>query len=250
MTTLLPRMSRIAVDTTLTLLREDGKAKDISESVTALPNWATYAPVGGTKATSSQLKTLREEVLALANDCQGAGRGPQTARASFDARVSAFLAPHPLLSSGEALRDDVWAFIASYLMCSVTKWRFGVNSPERYYGGVRNTFQRLWMRGRALDRGEEHADRWGLIERLTEDALVQITERPSLGSNRRLARGIAEGWVRTSEQLGAGAMENVMRRAIMGIRLRNEVFAIAMMPDAEAVETIDQEFERAAKHLG
>ena len=50
------------------------------------------------------------------------------------------------------------------------------------------------MRARALDRGEQHPRRWQLLEELTEDALVQITERPSIGADPVLARAIAEAW--------------------------------------------------------
>ena len=68
-------------------------------------------------------------------------------------------------------------------------------SPKRFTGGVRNAFQRLWMRGSTLDRGEDRPDRWGLVRALSEDAMVQIFERASISSDARLARAVAEAWV-------------------------------------------------------
>lgn len=102
------------------------------------------------------------------------------------------------------------------------------------------------MRAEALDRGEAHADRWGLLKELTEDALVQIIERPSIGSRPILARAIGEGWVRASRQHGRGMMEPVMRRVAMSVRLKNEVIAMSALDSGALEEAIDQEFQRAA----
>jgi hypothetical protein len=95
---------------------------------------------------------LRNGLVEIA---KGQGFPQETGRkqlSEFDAQASAWLSGNTTLSSGEALRDDVWAFIATALVPDVTYWRFGT-SRSRYHGGVRNTFQRLWMRGRVLDRG-------------------------------------------------------------------------------------------------
>jgi hypothetical protein len=246
MTVLLPRMSKIAVDTTLAMLSKNVDIKDIQSSLAQLPNWVTYAAVGGTRATNRELADLREMLNSIAKECQETAASSQSARSMFDARTAQVLALHPLFNSGEALRDDVWAFVSTYIALSSTIWRFGAGSADRFHGGVRNTFQRLWLRGSALDRGENSENRWVLLTSLSEDAMVAITERPSVASNPRIACGIAEGWVRWSNRVGRGAMEPIMRRAVMGIRLRNEVYSLSSLSQEDLAIAIDEEFRKAA----
>lgn len=98
------------------------------------------------------------------------------------------------------------------------------------------------MRGRALDRGVGHPDRWQLLEELTEDALVQITERPSIGGDRILALAIAEAWLRAARHHGKAAMEDIMRRAILRIRIRNEIRSLADLPSNDLAGFLDRMF--------
>jgi hypothetical protein len=153
-----------------------------------------------------------------------------------------------VLRSGETDRDDVWAFMASWLLRDITVWRFGI-VPGRFHGGVRNAFQRLWIRGSCLDRGGDHADRWGLVRLLSEDALVQVTERPSISARPELALAMGEGWVRCAERIGTSRMEPVMRQAAIGIRLRGEVTALTAIPTIDLDAIVDNEFERAEAAL-
>lgn len=99
------------------------------------------------------------------------------------------------------------------------------------------------MRGRALDRGTEHPERWKLLTELTEDALVQITERPSIGGDRVLALAIAEAWLRAAHHHGKAAMEDIMRRAILRIRIRNEIRSLADLPPDDLSSFLDGIFE-------
>ena len=97
------------------------------------------------------------------------------------------------------------------------------------------------MRGTCLDRGEAHADRWGLVRELSEDATVQIFERASISVEHRLARSIAEAWVFTAAQIGRGRMEDVMRRTTKYIRVRNEIYDLASLED----DALHSEISRA-----
>ena len=144
--------------------------------------------------------------------------------------------------AARGLGDDVWTFVATSLAPDIVHWRFGT-ARERYLGGVRNTFQRLWMRGRVLDRGADHHERWQLLEKLTEDALVQITERPSLGGDPVLARAIAEAWLRASLRYGGGAMEPIMRRAALRVRIRNEIRSLADLPSERLTGVLNEAFD-------
>lgn len=206
-----------------------------------LPDPIRFAATGGQRVTPERLFAIRQMFMDVA---QANGFGSSTRRSSlatFDADLSAALATDDVMDSGEALRDDVWSFFGVVLAPDLVHWRFG-QSEERYFGGIRNTFQRLWVRGRALDRGSEADDRWLLLRELTEDALVQITERPSIAADRVLSLALGEAWLRAARRHGKGQMEPVMRRAVLLIRIRNEVRALCELPPAALMEALDEAF--------
>ena len=211
-----------------------------------LPEAVRFAATGGSRAERKDLLALRKAVeeTARANGFGAGGNG--TTHARFDAELGAAFAETPLLSSGEALRDDFWTFMGVTLAPDVVRWRFRA-ARERYLGGVRNTFQRLWLRARALDRGERHPRRWQLLEDLTEDALVQITERPSIGADHVLARAVAEAWVRAGMHHGKGTMEPIMRRAVLRVRIWNEIRSLADLPAETLERVLDRAFELPVK---
>ncbi len=221
---LLPRLDSAAVEQCLSQL-----AALVAEAPRRLtpdrfPASTRYAASGGGQAEVSQLNSLRDQILAAARECGFPDRGSTENRSRFDRLASAVLADFPPFQSGETDRDDVWAFIATILMPDVVTWRFAGQSTGRFEGGIRNTFQRLWIRARALDRGTgPDVDRWQYLEALSEDALVQLTERPSIGADPKLCRAIAAAWVTTAARIGTGRMEDVMRRAIIALRIRNEI---------------------------
>ncbi len=208
-----------------------------------LPDNARYAATGGSAILSGRLKALRTELTDVA--ARFGFRDGKRNYAGFDAALAPWIAGVPEFRSGEALRDDVWCFIAVAVAPDVVHWRFG-RSRERYLGGVRNCFQRVWLRARVLDRGPDHPERWGLVEQLTEDALVQITERPSIGADPLLAGALAEGWVRCAGRIGRGRMEAVMRLATLRLRIRNEVRALSLLDPDDLATAIDDLFQVAA----
>ena len=238
---LLPRMGPLAADRALAGL----DAGDVPEGSAKLPPGAGYAEVGGSPVSTHELEALRDAVLEAARACGFPASRGREAAARFDVATAILLADSPLFDSPEALRDDVWTYVSTALLGDVTHWRFG-STRARYLGGVRNCFQRLWMRARTLDRGEDHPERHGLLGALGEDAHVAIAERPAIGSDPVLARALAEGWVRAAQRFGAGAMEPLMRRATMRIRMLNETRELSMLPSWMRDELVDAEFERAA----
>ncbi len=211
-----------------------------------LPASVRFGATGGAMVNPRQLAQLRGRLLRLAKSKGFPNTRDRTSLARFDAEASAMLVEQPIFTSGEALRDDVWAFFGVSLAPDIVHWRFGT-ARKRYLGGVRNTFQRLWMRGRALDRGTDHPKRWQLLEELTEDALVQITERPSLGGDPLLATAIAEGWLRATHHHGKSAMEPIMRRAALRMRIWNETRSLADLPSEQLAVVIAAAFDIPAE---
>lgn len=246
MVALLPRLHGPAAEALLELNLKRGFDSGAHFDPTDLPEAVRYAATGGSQVSPAQLKELRDRFLQVARSSGFGNAGIRHSHAKFDTEMAASLAEDPLFETGEALRDDVWTFVGVTLAPDIVHWRFGV-ARARYLGGVRNTFQRLWMRGRALDRGAGHRERWQLLRELTEDALVQITERPSLGGDPALSRAIAEAWVRASLIHGRGAMEPIMRRAALRVRIWNEIRSLADVPSQELVGLLDDAFEMPTK---
>lgn len=246
---LLPRLDALHVDELLESLSAPGVPQFRSDVAIRLPDNVTYAPVGGRRVSAGELADLEQRILEAARAVGYPQARSLEARARFDAVCTPVLADCAILQSGEALRDDVWAFFACTLLAPLTHWRYGL-SPGRWHGGVRNTFQRLWIRARALDRGPGHAERWRLAEALSEDALVAITERTAIAQRTPLAVAIAEGWTRASAAYGRARMEPIMRQAIIALRLRNEVTALAQLQPVELTTAVDLAFARAADEIG
>lgn len=248
MTILLPRLAPEAADRLLDeMLGEDG-LRWSGFDPRALPDEVRYASTGGAAIAPARLKELRNDVVRIATGYGFPHVAPRGGHAAFDAELGQWAVSVEDLDSAEALRNDVWAFFAIVMAPDIVHWRFG-RARERYVGGIRNAFQRTWLRAKVLDRGAGHQNRWGLLEELSEDALVQITERPSIGADPSLARGLAEAWVRAADRYGRGRLEGLMRLVTLRLRIRNEVRELALVPPEELAMLIDEEFDRAAAAL-
>ena len=247
--TLLPRLNQVSVDHFLDDKGSDFALKEAPNFIDDLPESIAYAASGGSVVDPDDLLEFRKQFLAIAVKFNFPERGSVRDRASFDSEAAEALGEHRLFTLPESMRDDVWAFVATVVLPDVVAWRFGTSSRDRFYGGVRNTFQRLWLRGWALDRGVGHIERWGLLNELTEDAFVQIVERPSIGGDRRLALALAEGWLRTAKKLGRERMEDIMRYAVIAFRVRNQVQLMVSVNDDQLRELVDNVFIKAQNAL-
>jgi len=244
---LLPRLHPADVEIALEQLESRGFSTDIRH--VREENDAWYAASGGRVSPETSAE-IAEEIRQIAHDCGFPSSDRQADRTRFDHHSTAYLAGEaPALDTGEAYRDDVWAFLSTVLLPDIVKWRFPTPAPERFHGGVRNTFQRLWIRGAVLDLGEASPARWSLVESLSEDAMVQIFERASLASKAPLARAIAQAWVDFSKHHPHGQMEEIMRIAIKLIRLRNRIINLSMLPQQDLIKAVRREFAMAALRI-
>lgn len=243
--TVFPRLSRLGVSALLAEARL--ACQTLTERLETAAPFISYASSGGSRVTPKELLAIREAVVAIAHAHGFPDTGSQSEKAAFDSDCAIWLTEHLGLPFGEGLRDDVWAFFATCLLPDVSIWRFG-SSKDRFLGGVRNVFQRLWMRGHALDRGENHPSRWEILRAISEDASVQIIERPSIASSRSLTLAIGEVWTRTAAEIGPSRMESVTREALRKIRIANEVVYMAAL-DEDALQDVVASYFRAAANL-
>jgi len=108
----------------------------------------------------------------------------------------------------EAGRLDVWAFLTVVACPDLVLWRYPVTTKDalpagleaRFLGGRRNLLKRFWQRARALTAvGSD----WSLLQRVREDDLVQVFERPSLAAIPGLAGMLLTQIASSSESLSA-----------------------------------------------
>jgi hypothetical protein len=242
---LLPRLKALGVETALARSLEAGISSSNTLSVLSdYSDMLSYAASGGSKAGTCAIN-MGKELKAIAVTVGFPKETSQAARAQFDQEAAIYLGQVIELRSGEALRNDVWAFLTTVIVPDIVCWRFSKKSHERFAGGARNTLQRLWARGVGLDRGPEHPDRWGLIRTLTEDSMVQIFERPSISSSRELTMALAEGWQNASAKSKKNNMEDIMRTAVKMIRLRSQIIDLAYLEQDELKGIVNDIFERS-----
>lgn len=240
MITLLPRVPAPVAESAADRFVKLGEAERAAYVADLMPDAVRFAATGGTKVTELQLRKLRDSILSVAADSGFAsGRRPKNF-SKFDCELALLLVKEPLFASGEALRDDVWSYVGCFLAPDVVFWRWG-STLGRYVGGIRNAFQRLWLRARLFDRGDSSPDRWGLVSALNEDAFLQIIERPGISSDPTLCLAIGEAWVRASKQAGGG-IEGITRKAIMEVRVANMVRPLALLPGDELQSFMDGAF--------
>lgn len=245
---LLPRLHPLGVRHLLSDL-DWLRSADLDARIERATRFLSWASSGGSRASDAHLKELRDGLGQLADDHGFPAGSTMRQRAAFDAACAAWLVEKGPVTGGEALRDDIWAFVACCIAPDICAWRFEGAHPERFAGGVRNTFQRLWLRGRVLDTGVDSDDRWKLVRELPEDATVQIVERPSIAADSRLARAIAEAWVATLPDAGAVRMEGVTRAAVRQLRITNEIICLAALDDGQLQTAVRDAFASALASL-
>ncbi|WP_133248842.1 hypothetical protein [Pseudomonas sp. CC120222-01a] len=242
----MPRLAAPEAERLLEVFLQEGPETWKAFSADELPRATRFAPTGGSPISTKTLVELRLEILRIKDECQSQRKTLRSDFSSFDFRVAILLINKDFLSSGECFRDDVWAFLSIVVMPDIVSWRFG-GSVERYFGGVRNTFQRLWMRGMLFDRGMQSDNRWGLLSELSEDAFLQIVERPGIASSPVIATALAEAWLRASLIYGRGSMEALTRRAILKLRAKNEIRFFGGLPPNVLGSVLDEAFRDASR---
>lgn len=250
---LIPRLNNVGVTSCMEdldrLTEERSELMDVERRRSEYEAWIWCAPSGGS-LSPELVDEIRVQLTALAGQHGYPTRASDKQKAGFDVAAAKWLASHPHLNSPEFLRDDTWAFLSCIVLQEIVVWRYSARQHARFAGGVRNTFQRLWIRGRTLDLGEATGkERWHLLESLSEDAMVQIFERASIASHAQLSRAIARGWINTAERIGRGRMEDVMRRATKLLRLRNQIIDLTFLSPENLREEVERAFARSSEGI-
>lgn len=230
MAELFPRLDGFAAELLWKDLRDQGQPvrhEDIHHPA------VTYTETGGSPVSRMRLHAIRESILDIAAK-QGFPSSPDNQqRRRFDFECARFLVEDAGISFPEACRRSVWAYFTLILLPDVTDWRFPGMPKDRWTGGIRNVFGVLWRRGYLI--GKDHGDRrgsgWRFLAALSQDAMVQIIERPQLSASPRTARVIAEVWMEIRDSDPGVPLEEVTRDAVRNL------IAIRFTQDLDGLDT-------------
>ena len=148
------------------------------------------------------------------------------------------------MSANEASHEEVWSYLTCCWLLDVAVWRFGVDADERRFIGNlnRNTFRRLWWRAEILGPDIE-------LTKLGEDVLVNIMERPTIASDRRLARTVALEFLARVHEGAADSRMQLMREAMKRLLRLTPLVAFQALTDDQMRTVVESCFTAAAEGL-
>lgn len=255
MSSIYPRLP-LAAASSLAGERADKSVLDLVSTAEATHPAVRFAPTGGSRVSEAFLLTLQREVRLCAQEGGYPHQPPLQHQAeSFDFDCAVLLHQSMNLLPAEAAHIEMWAFMTTVLLPDVVRWRFpgGTTSLERFIGGDRglrrNAFGRLWWRAYLLSSGPESSDPYALLRLLYEDEIVQITERPSIVVNTKLAQAAARAHLACAMNYPHLARRLLIREAIKRVRRRITVIGYEMMDEAQVQADVDAVFSAAADAL-
>lgn len=258
---LLPRLQGQEVALVLSRLNYDmfqaASIGNVPNELQLRPHWNSS---GGIPSSNEDREGLADKLRSIAID-HGFPEFPSlSSQQRFDRAACRVLEADQMLaaSGGDTRRAACWAGLTILDMLDLAVWRHATNSEpgrikisqDRLIGGNRNFLRRLWLRNQALLLAPGAEDRWRLIDKLTEDACVQIIERPSITADRRLAQTLAILWCHVSLKRADLNMERVMRLATRRIRAMAEVHMLSLLPQSELRSIVADVFDFAAAKVG
>ena len=169
-----------------------------------------YSPIGGHKVTPDNLNILKKEIADLAEKNSYPNVPGQKETQQFDIELTNYLINNLQISPNEASKNEVWNFLSCDLMPEIVHWRYfhknETYSPtrdalyDRFLGGRRNCFQRLWWRAYGLrDLYEDNSDSMIFLKLLESDDIREFEERTTIVGNINLWREMVIQLVDTME---------------------------------------------------
>lgn len=240
MNALLPRLDR---EQTRNLL-DEARELTVAEIAERMPNEevrTTSSALGGLEIAHDDLAALRAATIDLAAEHGYPSPGRELPR--FDALCAREVHSRLGISPHEASEDDAWSHLTCCWLLDIAAWRWGGigDSDRRFRGDVnRNTFRRLWWRAEVLGPGIDLAS-------LGEDELVNIMERPTLASNRRLARALAGQFLSRVEHGGEDGRMFLMREAGKWLVRLTPIIDFNSLDDVELNAVVGDVLDAAAR---
>jgi hypothetical protein len=241
MTFVLPRLDRASA---LELL-EQLRFSPLAEIAAAMPETnavVTFSPVGGQRADPAELVELRNGLLVIARE-HGMPT-PIVSVSAWEAKSARLLHERLTMTANEASHDEVWSYMTCCWLLDIAIWRFGADSSlDRFVGHLnRNTFRRMWWRAEVFGPEVD-------LAQLGEDELVNIMERPTLFSDRRLARAIALEHIERARLGITVERMRLMREATKRLLRLTPFMAFQALDDQQVRLVVADAFDVAAAGL-
>ena len=208
----------------------------------------TYAEIGGTRIRSSDLESLQSNLRNIANQFGFPKSLSLDARHQFDQAIGIHLFENMRISAHEASQPAVWQYLCAMVLPDLVRWRFPRNeidgsSSERFIGGRRNAFGRLWWRAYVLKTDSSVGnDPYELMKSLGEDESVQLMERPAVFGDRRLVKAVANAFLLESKRSNS-TRQKLMREIQKRLVRRMPLVFFGAMND----EMLANEMQQLAK---
>lgn len=179
-----------------------------------------YSPVIGKKIPEEKLNNIKVKILDIVSKINYPNKPSQQNLQEFDIFLTEYLHEKLEISANEASKNEVWNFFSIELLPGVVKWRFFYDSYEpskdalvdRYLGGRRNTFQRLWWRGYTFKNLLKDQDPYSFLKQLNSDDMRELEERTTLFGNLSLVRSIAYNFIELKNEQ---TLQNTLPRDIL-----------------------------------
>lgn len=202
-----------------------------------------YTPVGGRRATESEIRTVISRLTDLATEHGYPHPAPGHLRIVFDRRATTVLHNTIDLSWSEAGQRDTWSFLAIVALPHLTAWRFGTDNAERWIATdlTRHTWSRLWWQAVVFENDP------AVLDELTESDLNQLLERRTMGGDPRLICALARTVV---DQTPDGVHRRSLIRDVTARMLRRLAFLDAhALDDTALVQLCRNETDASRQRL-
>ena len=226
-----------------------------------------FTNTGGQRIPTSYLNDLREEIKETA--IRFGFPLKKKSYLDFEFEIAKIFFSSPFLwndndgnPTGEALRNNFWAYLTILLLPDIATWRWGFpkdNIPTKAWsvrmrgGGIRNTFQRIFRRVVSFDKGKNFSDseRLELIQQLNEDEFQAIIERTSLSASPKISIFCAEEIIsrKPNKNISDKMKQYIYRKSSIDLTAYGKVQALDLLNDYELKDLIFNVFKNREEEI-
>lgn len=180
-----------------------------------------FAATGGTRVTSAELMSIREDLMDLVRSAGGPDRSDDRAHTAFDRSAAHYLHSQLDMTPGEASQRAVWSYFGLALVPDLCAWRFPPRPDRGYFEErfrcadlTRHTLARSWLRAHLL-HDPDAVDPYGLVDVLGENDMDQIlARRRDVAAAPALVRAVVRAHRDDELNKGTGADREVLRDSL------------------------------------
>lgn len=190
-------------------------------------------------------RALERRLTGIQKEVREAG----DAGTAFDGPAAVELHRQLGLDLAAAADKSFWAYLSAVCLPDLVRWRWGATKEgeyppaNRYRGGWKNTFRRLWYRADMAYR-EDLDDPYRYVDVGGEDFWVGLLER-EISECRNVVRELLPCWARL-EEAGEGSMVD-HRRFFIVLRLLRPYRTYERLEGEELTELFDRALELSRK---